>query len=469
MSSLNKILYASVLFFTNYLVSAQCPDNTLIQFSSQIQIDQFGIDYPNCDSLISIEILNNISNLDPLKGVKNLGTLIIRDNPNLDILWSVNIANSLVLTGNGTLSSIDSLNLNREMVSIILRSNPTLSGLEPLTNVENVGHLIILNENPNINYLDKFDSLTVTQIQLLGEFEFDNFNKLFVLSSCDFWGIPSLNSFSQILNTFSFDVELDRLSFINSNLNSIDGSGTFYFDSADSLKYIRNVIFEYPILDLGGFKDSDVNVDIFQIHSSDITNLDDLNTLNPEVLELDDNDQLQSLEGMVNLSNLKSFTFTDNDILEDISLLSTVDILEPGFYPVHIEGNPLLRDCDVESICEMLMTDYNPVTVIINNNDTDCNSIEEVEDDCLSDLSENLFFAVDVFPNPTTNDLNILNPDLKKLDLRVYDLLGKEVLYENTSDQRTQINLVGLPKQTYILKIIDSNSGIYSAKKIIIE
>ncbi|PID88892.1 MAG: hypothetical protein CSB02_00335 [Bacteroidia bacterium] len=63
--------------------------------------------------------------------------------------------------------------------------------------------------------------------------------------------------------------------------------------------------------------------------------------------------------------------------------------------------------------------------------------------------------GVSVYPNPANDyiEVSVSNMSVKKLNLQVYDLLGKLVQSYSTSQQTTRLNIKDLEKGVYILKV----------------
>jgi len=66
-----------------------------------------------------------------------------------------------------------------------------------------------------------------------------------------------------------------------------------------------------------------------------------------------------------------------------------------------------------------------------------------------------------IYPNPTTNILNIKTQD-KVVDVSVYDISGKLV---NIKASNGKVNVNSLPKGNYILKVV-TDKAVYQQKFI---
>lgn len=85
-------------------------------------------------------------------------------------------------------------------------------------------------------------------------------------------------------------------------------------------------------------------------------------------------------------------------------------------------------------------------------------------------VEENNLSNFKIWPNPNYGKFNIFVEDLGKIDLTIYDLLGRKVLkesYQNTVDNVKTINLANYQKGIYLVSI-DIN-GKTSTNKLVIE
>ena len=61
--------------------------------------------------------------------------------------------------------------------------------------------------------------------------------------------------------------------------------------------------------------------------------------------------------------------------------------------------------------------------------------------------------AIDVYPNPTTSDINIKTYDGKPLQYELYSTLGQQLMIGEIHSHYTNLNISHLPAQLYILKV----------------
>ena len=83
-------------------------------------------------------------------------------------------------------------------------------------------------------------------------------------------------------------------------------------------------------------------------------------------------------------------------------------------------------------------------------------------------VSQILKGSIGIFPNPTSDKVNITLSDNDRLEsttVAVYNLIGKQVLVQKTTANTLELDMSSLAKGTYLLKI-NTNNSIYT-KKII--
>jgi hypothetical protein len=75
--------------------------------------------------------------------------------------------------------------------------------------------------------------------------------------------------------------------------------------------------------------------------------------------------------------------------------------------------------------------------------------------------------VINLFPNPTSDVLNIKLKNISEGDIILYDLFGRIVYTDKLRGDDTRLNLSSFPCGTYILKIASKNSSNSYVKKII--
>jgi len=128
-----------------------------------------------------------------------------------------------------------------------------------------------------------------------------------------------------------------------------------------------------------------------------------------------------------------------------------------GLDPASFIGQPLAT-IGVED-CSDVSADFVQVTRV---SGADC--------DILAVDDFDLDFDLTVYPNPARDVVNVVYSGSEAVNLQViiYDLLGRNVYQNNFESQNSvQIDVTSLTSGTYLLNIIDGNSGVSTTKKIV--
>ena len=89
------------------------------------------------------------------------------------------------------------------------------------------------------------------------------------------------------------------------------------------------------------------------------------------------------------------------------------------------------------------------------NNATSCYTLR-VQTGTASDLPLTNNFIVKVFPNPAGNLLNVWMEGMaRSTEIRIYDIMGKQVMQQVTANTLTQLNISKLPAGFYLLRVND--------------
>ena len=76
--------------------------------------------------------------------------------------------------------------------------------------------------------------------------------------------------------------------------------------------------------------------------------------------------------------------------------------------------------------------------------------------------------SLNIFPNPTTENLTLQISDInkEKLSYKIYDMQGKILNNSQITAQQTQINMNGLPAATYFINVVNQENKIVQSFKI---
>ncbi|HEV8508679.1 MAG TPA: YCF48-related protein, partial [Chitinophagaceae bacterium] len=79
-----------------------------------------------------------------------------------------------------------------------------------------------------------------------------------------------------------------------------------------------------------------------------------------------------------------------------------------------------------------------------------------------------LLRAINIFPNPVTNTLNVQNNDLKNLQIKIFNVLGVEVGVQLTSKKENTVDMRRFPQGTYMVNITDTKT-LKSIQKLVVK
>ncbi len=402
-----SILLFVFLISVNVITFSQpcLPDG--ITFDTQIQIDSFQINYPNCSEIeghVSISG-NDITNLN---GLNNL----------------VSIAGYLVISYNNNLNNLEGLN-----------------------NLTSIGGGIIINTNHSLTNISALSNAAFSETgEYLGGqcIEITNNDALINLE-----GLNSIDTINQHLS-IDFNASLTSLSGLQ-NLRYINGY--FLLDQNDALT------------NLEGLNNLNrINYIFFITRNDALTNLEGLTNLTTLLRDfsISSNDSLLSLSGLNSLTSVSVIGIGGNPMLNDINALTNVNptLLEK----LTIKNNTSLMNCDIKSICNYLfLPDAN---FEINNNATGCNSEEEVITACTEDVSEiNLKPVPTIYPNPATKNLFISSNNEIVNTVTIFNHLGQKVIVKTTPTDKIDVSM--LKQGIYVIELV---SNKYKTKhKLIIQ
>jgi hypothetical protein len=421
--------FLAFIFLLCGKAQAQCPpgDFTL---SSQLDIDLFGIYYPNCTEIggnLTIQVLvgpPEIFDLSPLSNLETIaGELKIWNTQltSLSGLHNITSTGGLNIAVNQELTSLSALS---ELTSVTgwiqVASNHMLTSLEGLENITEVGDVNLVFSN-NLTSLSGLDNLTsVGGYLAIG-------------------GNPLLASISALDNLTS--VEDNLIVAMNPALISLSG--------LDNLETVGGVvsIYENPLF----------------------TSLSGINNLTSAgAININTNNSLTSLSGLENLTSLFSdghIHIYNNLVLTDISALQNLNpenilpIASEEYVGLYIVDNPLLEVCNLSNICTFLQ---NGGESEITGNAGSCIDEQTLTNACSMSVEDNVINNVDIYPNPVKS-LLYFDKEIQKVT--VTDLTGKIFSVQNTVDQ---VDLSTLQSGIYLI-VIEQENGIQVTKKVIKE
>ncbi|MBR9923281.1 MAG: T9SS type A sorting domain-containing protein [Bacteroidetes bacterium] len=268
-----------------------------------------------------------------------------------------------------------------------------------------------------------------------------------IIQEQDFGGIINLDSLNQLTEVHGYFQ-------ITSNSSLSDLSGLDNLSYVESLDVIQNP----GLVSLNGLNNlSSLNhLGMYYNHVlSDLNALENVDTIDLK-LTLHGNDKLKTLEGLENLTYVEELVIVWNDSLTS---LFSLENLNPGdLKSLELNGNPQLNICHSQPICDYL-ENSGPAT--IGNNAPGCNSQQEVEDACLSvSVNEPLTAkSIQVYPNPTTDMVQINIPDPETWRVRIRDITGRVAVPMQPLEHQ-QLDLSILENGLYFLEFWNTQSWL---------
>lgn len=276
------------------------------------------------------------------------------------------------------------------------------------------------------------------------------------------------------------------------NLNCTEIEGSVEIDGSD----ITNLDSLHLITQIGGYFDiysapnlSDINglsslttvgSGRLGIHGTALTDLNGLGNLaSVPGLRIEENPLLSSLEGLNSLNTVAEGLYiignpSLNDlgglegltsvgqggtlVIEENENLASLDgidnIIFNTLYEIEIwiRDNPLLSECETESICNLL---DNSGIIHVSGNMEGCNTIDEVRAACQTSVGEvNQLHAMSICPNPAYSFITVKlsNQTSKVTSLAVTNLNGQQIITQQIFEHQTKLDISNLPAGIYIVK-----------------
>ena len=196
---MNRIVLLAGLLLTSMVNYGQCP-NSPITLSTQAEVDDFVLTYPNCTELLDNLVIEgaSINNFKGLGGITEIsGSLRVRDTQILNFMglesletvggeFDVNNNSTLIdLSGldllasvrrffvysNASLKSldgIDALTVLEEPENIIISNNNALISINALSTVTSCpGCFLVISANPNLTNLEGLENIPASDFNFL--------------------------------------------------------------------------------------------------------------------------------------------------------------------------------------------------------------------------------------------------------------------------------------------------------------
>jgi hypothetical protein len=453
---MKKFLLLAAFFSASTIALAQCPPGPVL-LTTQAEIDNFAANYPGC-SVLTHDLrvdgdTSAITNLNGLSGITSAQDLFIHSTviPNFQGLHNLVDVVNLSIWFNGTITDLQGLSSLESIGDLQLFVNNNVVSINGLTSLQSLGNLSL------------FQNLSLSDIS--GVSGITNLVNLTLVANA----ITSLNGLENI-QSISGDINLadEPLSNFNglANLQSIGGS--LYLSNiteVQDLSVFSNItmlenlyVLSCPVLnDLSGLENIQTVNGTLRIGFNPIlTDLSEFNSITTVGdLDIYENDNLQSLAGLENLQTITGRLFIDtNASLTSIDAIASVSPDEID--EVIIINNANLSVCDVELVCTVI-PDPN-VNKGIANNSTGCNSVAEVEAECLLSVSGvDLNSSIALYPNPASEILFIsVSEGLGFQNATVFSVLGERLLVSS----KAIIEVSSLSQGVYFVEVNTDHGSI---------
>jgi hypothetical protein len=273
--------------------------------------------------------------------------------------------------------------------------------------------------------------------------------------------ITNLNGLS-VLNTIGGNLSISS----NPSLVSLSGlggltsiGGSFYLDNNNSL-------INFEGLENLNSVSGDFDIGYIESGNSSLTSLNGLNNLDSigGRLWITSNPQLTNLTGLENLTDLGGDLWIEGNY--SLSSLQGLDNINAfTISNLFIFSNSNLYNCDIQSICEYLASPNGTIT--IEDNNSGCNSPEEVETACLTTVEEiKTGNGIIIIPNPSNDKITVSIPNgVTIVEVVIYNQTGQKVLQEKLV--KNTLDISKLQKGIYIIELRSNENTIM--KKLVIE
>lgn len=332
-----------VLLHFNGFCQSCLPEGII--FNTQSQIDSFQINYPGCTEIEGdVTIYSGYNGY----GISNLNEL--------NVLTYV--GGDLYISNNDSLFNLTGLeNLCRIEGELNVWSNELLLNLNGLNSLTYIGSDFEITHNNSLNDFIGIENLDT----IIGTFiieknpDLTNFSGLENLRHVEGW-------FSVISNE-----ELETFAGLNSLVHLESSLDICYNHSLQSLSGLNN------LESIGGYLTIGSNKSLKDLR--DLNNLSSIGWMF----------QLARCDSLTSLSGLDSLTYIGgpvkiwfNDALISLSGIDNVSTDSIGDLTIY--GNPLLCECDIQSICNYLSNPPRAITIF--DNGPGCNNPSEIAENC---------------------------------------------------------------------------------------
>lgn len=413
--------------FPLVLLSQDCPPGGLL-IKTSLDISTFKNEYPNCKKINGtltigwpnkvVQSLSGLSQLEEVVGNLTIGRSFYTTTSfsNLGGLQNIkkvggdlNIIHNTELSDISALDNLDSIGKNLEIsqneslsnctaISICdFIDNPTGS-IDIHSNKTGCNNIIEVASGCNI----ELECLPYGNYYLVNQMQVDSFQSDFPncgvihgdlnINGSDINNLEGLSHIISIegslkvMNTSVLDLQgLRNLESIGGYLFVTGNHQITNLEGFDNLAVVNKAVRvedNNSLLNLVGFQSlTTVGYDFYIRSNSSLKSVEGLNnleTVGQEGLIIASNDSLTSLMALKNLVSTPGLSISDNPLLTSLKGIDNIVADSIGW--VSIRENTMLSECEVKSICDLLI--YQQASVSIQDNAVGCNSISEVITAC---------------------------------------------------------------------------------------
>ena len=286
-----------------------------VTLSTQAEVDAFNYTYVTGALTISG---NDITNLDALSALIEVGALII--------------------TQNGSLTNVNGLSALTAVGYIIINQNGSLTNVNGLSALSNVGGSINILNNPVLTNLDGFSSIT-------------SMNGSITIS--DNASLETINGFSGLSSIYSGDP-------IGPGLTISDNASLEMINGFSSLSWVfggLRISNNQQLKSFIGFKQLEIIEGVaYLVNNASLTNIEGLSSLRAVSgkfagISVTNNAALLNIDGLSSLSSTGNYGFIEilnNPVLKNINGLASLTVFPNGAGPswITIQNNAELENID---------------------------------------------------------------------------------------------------------------------------
>lgn len=394
---MKKFIATILIISSQVILHAQCPPGNLLLFSSQAQIDEFKVNYPNCTDFDGDIVISGAGIIN-LYGLSELNSI----DGNLQFLYVSGLTNMFGLEGLTTIGG-----------SLLIIENYTLSNLMGLTSLSSVGAEVAIYNNVNLTRVNGLDSLSSVGLGFT------------ISSNAVLNEVPGLNKLAVVGGNF----------IIENNPSLTDITGLYSLSevmgnlSLDDLETLESVTGLEGLTSVGGDLSLEFN-----------TILNDLSAL----------DGLTSIGGDLNIRS--NYALTTLAGLDNIDAGSINNLL--------MYSNTSLSTCEVLSICQYLASPNGTITISNNATGCDTQGEIEDACVGVDIYEPSTMDEVLIYPNPATSAIMIQTTGMPSDNstITVLNTGGQLLIEQALTEAVTSIDISSFPPGVYFVKIRGRNS-----------